>query len=72
MQTAIDLGLLVLNWMQNLPREEMPPEYLWDDVEGLEQWWEQVQYRREVASPGDGPEPDLVENELARELKRGS
>jgi len=70
LQAAIDLGLLVLNWMQNLPREEMPPEYLWDDVEGLQRWWDHIQYRRETASPGDDSS-DLVENELARELKRG-
>lgn len=57
--------------MQNLPREDMPPEYLWDDAQGLTDWWERVQFRRDAESAGEDVAPEMVENELARELKRG-
>lgn len=57
--------------MQNLPREDMPPEYLWDDPQGLNQWWERVQFRRDSENAGEEVAPEMVENELARELKRG-
>lgn len=84
LQVAIDHALIVLNWYENLQRDEVPPEYLWEDVEGLEQWWKDIEARREDGAPtkrgsqitrnADDPSGDggteMVENDLARSFKR--
>lgn len=74
LQVAIEHGLTILNWYENLPKTEVPPEHLWEDGEGLDLWWKAVEARREdgtvpSGSSEDGPE-ELVGNDLAREFKR--
>lgn len=76
MQVAIEQGLAVLNWYENRPEEEIPPEYLWDDSEGLEEWWQRVKERKDFASsagvtPADVEDDDLVANEFAEMFKGG-
>jgi len=53
--------------------EDVPPEHLWEDPEGLEMWWELVKERREVkhgkaTTPGSEviPDEDFEGNELAQ------
>lgn len=77
---AIEHALTILNWYENLSKDEVPPEHLWEDAEGLEQWWSDVEARREdgmptkrgagASSADDGdPEHEMVENDYARYLK---
>lgn len=80
---AIEHALTVLNWHENLPKDEVPPEHLWEDVEGLELWWKDVEAKREDGIPtrrgrgssndsdDDDPGPEMVENDYARSLKNG-
>lgn len=84
---AIEHALNVLTWYENLQKEDVPPEYLWDDAEGLEQWWEMVEQRRqdgqgtdrlagrsERSSESDGDDdqdPGMAENDYARFFKKG-
>ena len=83
MQLAIEHALNVLTWHENLPKDEVPPEHLWEDSEGLEMWWEHVEQQREDGQPtsrsrseadddGEGdPDPGMAENDYARFLKQG-
>lgn len=58
----------------------MPPEYLWEDSEGLELWWASVEDKRKDGSTGRGSEttvetdddqgPGMAENDIAQFLKR--
>lgn len=80
---AIDQALSILNWHENLPEDEVPPEHIWEDTEGLEQWWADVKAKREDGAPinrgrgpsssdgDDDPGREMVENDYARYLKNG-
>ena len=82
MQVAIEHALQILNWHENLSKEDVPPEYLWEDARGLEQWWDDVRARQEDgvatkrgrSSSRDDDDPtdsdEMVENDLARYLKQ--
>lgn len=82
---AIEHALNVLTWYENLQKEDVPPEYLWDDAEGLEQWWQMVEERRKDGQPtdrgdrserssespdDDDQDPGMAENDYARFYKR--
>lgn len=76
---AIEHGLTILTWYENLPKDEVPPEHLWEDAEGLEQWWADVENKRDDGSPtrrgrggsddDDDPTEEMVENDYARYAK---
>lgn len=79
---AIEHALTVLTWYENLQKEEVPPEHLWEDPEGLEQWWQWVEDKHadgrdsvaptnRLGSDDDDPDPGMAENDLARFLKAG-
>ncbi len=85
LQVAIEHALTILTWYENLQKDEVPPEHLWEDVEGLEQWWKDVEAKREDGAPtsrgqrgqsgddGDSDgrhEPEMVENDYARFFKQ--
>ena len=78
MQVAIEHALTILSWHENLSPEEVPPEYLWEDSEGLEQWWASIEEKRKSGEPisrsadtGNGDQgSDMTENDLARALKQ--
>lgn len=78
---AIEQALTILTWHENLQKNEVPPEHIWEDPEGLEQWWKHVEAMREDGletkrgrgssdddSDGD-PGREMVENDYARFLK---
>lgn len=78
---AIEQALLILSWYENLPEDEVPPEHLWEDSEGLEMWWADVKAKREDGVPtsrgrggndddDDDPAPGMVENDYARYAKQ--
>jgi hypothetical protein len=83
LQVAIEQGLTILSWHENLSKDEIPPERLWEDSEGLEQWWARVEEKRESGMPvnnqrstsdGANASPqgaEVVDNDLARALKQG-
>jgi hypothetical protein len=68
LQVAIEHALTVINWHENLPKEEVPPEHLWADAEGLEQWWARVESNRDDGITGDD-DSSMEENDYARALK---
>lgn len=65
---------MLLAWFENHPKEDIPPEHIWEDADGLDEWWERVKDRRErgVSAPSSSSDDDgdeLAENELARVFK---
>jgi hypothetical protein len=69
---AIEHALTILSWFENLPKDEVPPERLWADSQGLDEWWEDVAAKRgDLSSTGSGgDEPsEMVGNDLARTHK---
>jgi hypothetical protein len=69
---AIEQALTILSWYEHLPKNEVPPERIWADPQGLDEWWETVHANRGDALPsaGSGGEAtELVGNDLARTLK---
>lgn len=75
---AIEQALTILGWYENLPSDEVPPEYLWEDNEGLEQWWEEVKAKHEDGLPimprrgsedDDEESDEVTQNDLARIFK---
>ena len=42
LQVAIEHGLSIIGWYENNTSADIPPEHIWDDGEGLEQWWQRV------------------------------
>lgn len=67
-----------MNWHENVSKDEVPPEYLWEDGRGLELWWASVEEKRDQRygtgkSDDDDRDstPQMAENDLARALKQG-
>lgn len=73
----------VLSWYENLPKDEVPPEHIWEDSQGLDEWWETVEAKRNDGtatgsrydstsddSEGGADKPGMAQNDLARSLKR--
>lgn len=74
-----------MSWHEHLSKDEIPPEYLWEDAQGLEAWWLTVEDRRKDGLPapdrdtsGDEAADDsstggsgMAHNDLARRLKQG-
>lgn len=66
---------MVLSWFENFTENEVPPEHLWEDDEGLEQWWEIVKARRDDGLPGpssassDDSEDVMTGNDLGSQFK---
>ena len=78
LQVAIEQSLTILSWYENLPKEDVPPEHLWEDSQGLELWWATVEERRELDPLGSGKPsardeqgPEMEQNDLARALRKG-
>jgi hypothetical protein len=73
LSAAIDHALLVLNWQENLPGDEMPPQWMWAFDDELELWFEDVEAKREAkyggGSSGDEQAP-MMGNELSAGRRR--
>lgn len=62
---------MILAWHESRPKEEIPPEHLWDDSDGLEEWWERIEVKKDFSSGGSSvKDEDLVTNEYARTFKK--
>lgn len=62
---AIEHGLKILNWHENLQEEELPPKWMWHLDWELERWFEEVDALRKQKYSGsdDRDEVPLVEND---------
>lgn len=69
---------MILAWFENMQKADIPPEHIWEDPEGLEEWWKKVEERTERKFSGgggggqaddDGEGDELSDNELARAFK---
>jgi hypothetical protein len=75
LHVAIEQAISILGWYENLQKNEVPPEYLWEDSEGLEMWWNSLDERREAKNhqyrqgAGDDGESEMASNDMARFLK---
>lgn len=75
LQVAIEQGLTILNWYENLPKNEVPPEHLWEDAEGLDLWWKAVEAKRaDGTSSGvvadDSDDSEMTDNDMGREFRK--
>lgn len=65
---AIEHASQIIDWQENLPKDEMPPPWMWPFQEELEVWFEAVDQKRKDARPdssGDETVP-MMTNELAK------
>lgn len=78
---ATNAGLQVLSWFENLPRDEQPPRHIWWSGDLLDEWFEDVEERRNAkygqsgrkrTSWDEGTEVPLVENELAQQYREAA
>lgn len=73
---AISHGLIILNWQENLSKDETPPEWMWPFSDELESWFEQVKRNREdkygkSASSGETElRPGETGNSLFEDMKK--
>jgi len=70
--------MTILSWHEHLIKEEIPPEHLWDDSQGLDMWWEYIRDKREdnIPIPRSGDDEDerdgrVAENDIAKAFKGG-
>lgn len=63
--------MTILSWFENLQKEEVPPERLWADPDGLDEWFDRVAEKRGFGPSGSGDDEsaELVGNDLARAYK---
>ena len=66
-------GFKILDWYENLSKDEIPPEWMWTLDHELDLWFENVEAEREKKYGGNSGEDDLpggmMRNELADELR---
>ena len=68
---AVEHAHLILSWQENLMDDEMPPEWMWALDEELNEWFEEVEFRRKQKYGGNDDESTapMMQNELARERR---
>lgn len=75
---AINHGLTVISWAENLPSEEQPPRAIWWSEELLEKWFKDVRAQRDQkygrgksrSSYSQADDVPMSENELAAEYRK--
>ncbi len=64
----------VISWQENLPSDEMPPEWMWPFDKEIEAWFQEVKRARDEKYGGgsDSREDpgDMMENDLVSEFKK--
>lgn len=62
---------MILDWFENLPKDERPPSWMWHLDEKLIEHFEWVESQREARMRGDHREmPDLEQNEMTKGWRR--
>lgn len=67
---AIQHANTILTWHENLPEEEMPPEWMWPFPDELEEHFAEVKWARKQKYNGSGGDDDdwgMVENEWSHD-----
>lgn len=71
---AVSQAHRILDWLDNLPRDETPPEWMWAFEDELESWFEEVEAARERKYGGGREDADeevpMMSNELAAAARR--
>lgn len=59
--------MLILSWQDNVPRKDMPPEWMWCLPDELVDHFEEVRAAREEGRERDDDDaPGMLRNEYAR------
>jgi hypothetical protein len=76
---AVNHAQVILNWQENLSKDEIPPEWMWALDDDLEKWFDEVEETRQQKY-GRGDRSDdthandtvvpLMQNELTRNRRR--
>lgn len=66
---AIRMALYFLSFDNIIEKEDKPPKRIWLDGEKMEEWWRQVEARRE--SPDGREVSKMPQNELLKEMFPG-
>jgi hypothetical protein len=70
--SAIEQANRVLDWLENLTKDEIPPEWMWPFEDDLEQWFANVEEQRKQRfggggdSSSDAPSGPMMKNEYAQ------
>lgn len=67
---AIEHAHRILDWQENLIKDEMPPRWMWPFEDELEIWFEEVERKREERYGGKGGSDDSVPM-MSNELSKG-
>lgn len=72
---AVSHAAQVIHWQSNLAQEDMPPSWMWHLTDELEDWFEEVEYRRKerLGIEDDDDDDDAfgpgIQNEYAKNLR---
>lgn len=72
---SVNHAFKILDWFENLMKEEIPPEWMWPIDHELELWFEEVERKRDERYPshgdssGDESGGHMMVNELAKDLR---
>lgn len=73
MVAAISHAHKVLDWYENLPKKEIPPEWMWPFDEELDVFFEEVEEARKTASSPSAPDDEdggpMMSNELSKGMR---
>jgi hypothetical protein len=75
---AVNNGLAVISWAENLPEDEQPPRHIWWSEELLAKWFKDVKAQRDAkygrgrrrTSYQEADDVPMSENELAAEYRQ--
>lgn len=65
---------MVLGWYENLPKEEIPPHWMWPFDKELEAWFKRVDEKRKAgrgkpSGSDSSDEAPMVQNELTKGIR---
>lgn len=66
---AIQQASRILDWQENLPSDETPPEWMWTLDHELEAWFDEVDRKRKERfgiEDDDREAPQMMQNEFAK------
>jgi len=71
---AIEHAHRILDWQENLTKDEIPPQWMWHLDKELESHWEMVEEKRKDKSGGSGSSSDDegssgLQNDLTRGMR---
>lgn len=73
---AVQRGLQIASWMENLPSEEQPPPEIWHHNERLTEWFDRIKAERKQKYSSNSneewesvPGTETVEFDIADEIK---